>query len=174
MANRIITFCYRKIIDTHAEGAWEKMVFNDTYSEFLLQAQNFNPEKKHTTFSSLLRYVPESVKLHYLVSAAAVGYLQQLNERVPDILNILGRQFLTFKSFHFEIINSDLTTAANHQVAINFYSEPMIWHDSACNYMLVSAAHNLELPVTGDEQETYTTDMVQLQPFFTIQTLKKG
>lgn len=163
MPERIITLCYRKIIAMNATGTWEQLVFNDTYAEFLLQAQYFNPDKKYSSFAQLTRHIPQTAKLHFLVSSACIGYLQQLNEKVPDIYNIIGKQFLIFKSFHFEIINSDINEKAVHQVAINFYSEPLLWHDTIGNYLLVSDHH-------AEHREL--TDLVQLVPFLSIHTLK--
>jgi len=163
MSKRIITVCYRKVIDVNSVGLWDRLVFNDTYTEFLMQVQNFDQEKRHNTFSQLIQYIPDAAKLHFLVSSACIGYLQQLNETIPDITNILGKQFLTFKSFHFEIINSDIHNKSFHQIAINFYSEPLVWHETIDNYLLVSdkSAGNYNL-----------THMVQIVPFFTIHSYK--
>lgn len=163
MSKRIITLCYRKIIDVNSTGLWERLVFNDTYTEFLVQVQNYDHEGKHSTFSHLLQHNPEAAKLNFLVSSACTGYLNRLNEKIPDIYNILGQQFLTFKSFHFEIINSDIHNSSFHQVAINFYTESLVWHETVGHYLLVSDknAGNYNL-----------TNLVQLAPFLNIHSLK--
>lgn len=163
MLQKIITLCYRKIIDVNSSGIWEKMVYDDTYTEFLMQVQNYDQKKKYSTYSQLIHHVQDAGKLNYLVSCACIGYLQQLNEKIPDILNIVGRQFLIFKRFHFEIINSDIQHKSAHQVAINFYSEPLLWHDTIGNYLLVSEVK---------DENTHLTDMVQLIPFLSIHSLK--
>lgn len=163
MQQQVITFCYRKIIDVNSSGIWEKLVYEDTYTEFLLQVQNYDREKKYSSYSQLIRYVPDAGKLSFLVSSACIGYLQQLNEKIPDIADIMGRQFLQFKSFHFEIINSDTQNKSVHQVAINFYSEALLWHHTVANYLLVS-----ELT----DENIHLTNMVQLIPFLSIHSLK--
>lgn len=163
MQQKIITFCYRKLIDLNSSGIWEKLVYDDTYIEFLMQVQNYDQEKKYSTFAQLIHHVEDAGKLNYLVSSACIGYLRQLNEKIPDILNILGRQFLVFKSFHFEIINSDIQHKSAHQVAINFYSEPLLWHDTVGNYLLVS---------DPTDENTHLTHMLQLVPFLSIHSLK--
>ncbi|MET1053915.1 MAG: hypothetical protein ABWY16_01290 [Pedobacter sp.] len=163
MSVRIINLSYRKIIDAKSTGIWEQLVFNDTYTEFLMQSQYYNQEKKYTSFAQLSQQVPDAGKLHFLVSAACIEYLQQLNERIPDIHNILGNKFLNFKNFHFEIINSDIHQRAAHQVAITFYSEPLIWHDTLGNYLLVSQ---------HDASKPELTDLVQLVPFLSVHSLK--
>lgn len=125
MPARTITLCYRKIIDATATRPWDKLVWEDSYAEFRMQAQTFNPGNAYRSFGEILHYVPNAERLHFLVSGAVTGYLHQLNERMPDILNNLGRHFLRFNRFQFELINSDLTDKSKHQVAINFVSEPL-------------------------------------------------
>lgn len=166
MNKRIIRLCYRKIIDVSSQKAWDKYVFESSYAEFLLQAQFYNQEKKYTTFGELLLNAKGADKLHFLVSAAVTGYLQQLEGKVPDIQNNLGRHFLEFKNYRFEIINSDIKNKNAHQVAINFFSEPMIWHDTMGNYLLLS--------ITKEEKkdDEILTELVQLQPFLSICALK--
>lgn len=167
MEKRVIRFCYRKIIDASSQKTWDKYVFESTYKEFLMQAQFYNQEKKYTTFSELLQNTLGAEKLHFLVSAATTGYMQQLNGIIPVILNIIGKYFLHFKNYRFEIINSDIKNKTSHQVAINFFSEPMIWHDTINGYLLVSP---LEMEKNEDE---VLTDLVQVQPFFSIYSIKE-
>jgi hypothetical protein len=166
MTIKIIRLCYRKIIDVSSQGIWDKYVFESTYAEFLLQSQFYNQEKKYTNFGELLLNVKGADKLHFLVSAAVTGYLQQLGGKVPDILNNLGKHFLAFKNFQFEIVNSDVKNKSRHQVAINFFSEPLTWHESINNYLLVSPVHEEK------NNDGALTELVQLQPFLSIYSLK--
>ena len=157
---------YRKIIDVNSQQAWEKYVFNDSYTEFLMQAQFYNQEKKYTTFGELITHVPNADKLHFLVSGSIIGYLKQLNGKVPDILNNTGKLFLPFSGYKFEIINSDIKDKTKHQVAVNFMSEPLTWHDTINNQLLVS--------VHGDPvNDEILTEMFSMQPFLTIYSLKE-
>jgi hypothetical protein len=167
MSERIIRFCYRKIIDASSQKAWDKYVFDNSYTEFRMQSQFYNKEKKYLSFSELLQHVPGADKLHFLVSASVTGYLQQLNEQVPDIVNNLGKLFLRFNGYRFEIIHSDINDKSKHQVAVNFFTEPMIWQDTIGNYLLVSS---LADNVTADGALTH---LVQLQTFFSIYSLKE-
>lgn len=139
-----IRLVYRKLIDANAAGQWEKLVFEDSYAELLLQAQNFNQHGKFTTYAQLIRNGTDPGQLNFLVSAAVIGYLQQLNDTIPDITNNLGKLFLKFKQFRFEIINSDFTNRARHQVAVSFYSDPLTWHDTIGSQLLLSVPGELE------------------------------
>jgi hypothetical protein len=103
MANKIIRLSYCIIIDSTSRNAWDKLVFEDTYTEFLMQSQYYNQDKKYYTFSELIANVPAAEKLHFLVSSAVIGYLKQLNGKIPDILNTQGKQFLSFTNYMFEI-----------------------------------------------------------------------
>ena len=159
---------YRKVIDANSPKSWEKHVFNDSYTEFLMQSQLYNRDKKYSSFGELLAYVPNAEKLHFLVSGSVVGHLQQLNGKVPDILNNLGKLFLPFNNYRFEIINSDIRDKSKHQVAINFFSAAIGWHDTVDNQLLVSVDEQAD--TAGDE---VLTDMFAMQPFLSICSLKK-
>lgn len=166
MPERTITLCYRKIIDATATRPWDRLVWDDSYLEFRMQAQNFNPGQRYQSFGELLHYVPSANRLHFLVSGAVTGYIQQLDARMPDILNNLGRHFLRFKHFQFELINSDIHDKSKHQVALNFFSEPLTWHDTVGQLLLVSEAG----AACGPASETLT-HLVQLQPFLSIHAI---
>ena len=58
MEQKIIRLCYRKVIDAASQKPWDKLVFESTYKEFLMQSQFYNQEKKHTTFAALLQHAP--------------------------------------------------------------------------------------------------------------------
>jgi hypothetical protein len=166
MKGRIIKLCYRKIIDASSQKVWDKYVFDSTYQEFLMQAQFYNKDNKFNSFAEIINSVPGSEKLHFLVSSAIVGYLQQLKEVIPDVLNNIGKHFLPFKNYRFEIINSDIKNKANHQVAINFFSEPLIWHDTIGEHLLIS-------PHSEEEYDgEVLTDLVKLQPFLSIYSIQ--
>ncbi|WP_293742910.1 hypothetical protein [uncultured Pedobacter sp.] len=165
MSGKVITLCYRKIIDANNTSPWDKFIYEDSFIEFKMQAQFYNQEQQFSTFAEMLVNVPEADKLHFLVSAAITGYLRQLNGIIPDILDNLGRRFLTFENFKFEIINSDIHDHKKHKVAINFFSRPMIWHDTIDNLLLVSQSKET------DEDEIFT-NLFQLQPFVSIHSIK--
>ena len=167
MNNRVIKLCYRKIIDSTASKQWDKLVFEDSYKEFLMQAQLYNQGKKYSTFSEIVNNVPGSEKLHFLVSSSVIGYLKQLNGTVPDIMNSLGKHFLSFKNYKFEIINSDIKDKLKHQVAINFFSEPLDWLDTIGNQLLVSDGKK-------NESGEYMTELFSLQSFLSIYSLREN
>lgn len=166
MAERIVTLCYRKIIDTTSQRPWDKLVFEDTYAELRLQAQVYNPQGRHRTYAELLHHAPGASQLPFLVSAVARGYLPQLSGLIPDVVNNLGRHFLRFSRFQFEIINSDFLDKNRHQVAINFFSDPLTWHDTINSLLLVSEAG--AVPESGE----MLTHLVALQPYLSVHSIQ--
>jgi len=167
MSKRIVRFCYRKIIEAASSKQWDKYVFESSYKEYLMQSQFYDKEKKFSKFSELFNNIPSSEKLHFLVSTSVIGYLKQLNGSVPDITNNLGKQFLKFSNFQFEIIESDVKNKQDHRVAISFYSDPMLWHDTIDNFLLVSEAN-------GKKTEDGTlTHLLQVESFLSIYSLKE-
>jgi hypothetical protein len=129
-----------------------------------MQFQLYNQEKKYTSFGELVHNVPGADKLHFLVSAAVIGYLKQLNGIVPDIVNALGRSFITFNNYRFEIIHSSIYDKTKHQVAINFYSEPLTWHDTINHQLLLS------IPGKSENGEILT-ELLPMQPFVSIYSI---
>lgn len=164
---KIVRFCYRKIIDAASPTAWERLVFEDSYAEFKMQAQRFNPENKYSSFAEILHNNPAAEQLHFLTSAAAAGYVKQLNNKIPDVQNTLGKTFLPFSNFRFEIINADVKDISKHRVAINFYSDEVIWIDTVGSTMLLSINNTVE------KGELLTESFI-MPPFVSIYSLKQN
>ncbi|MBD2703174.1 hypothetical protein IC229_21185 [Spirosoma sp. BT702] len=162
---RIIHLSYRKIIDSSSQKLWDKYVFEDTYMEFYMQAQYYNQENKYATFQELLDNVPNADRLHQQTSMAAIGYIRQLNNIVPDIVNQSGKLCLPFTQFKFDIIHSHVSDKQAHKVAITFYSEPLTWIDTVGNTLLIAYGDRQSTLQNG---ETVDTDMITLQPYLSI------
>jgi hypothetical protein len=169
MSTRVITLCYRKVIDAGSTKQWDRLVFEASYLEFRMQAQNYSHGTAFTSYADLLRHVPNAQRIVGMVIPAITGYIQQLNNIVPELLNNVGKRFLRFGKFQLEIINSDIDNKAKHQVAINFYTEPLLWHDTIENMLLVSDYPSTPLLPMGDE---VLTNLFQLQPYVNIHSIK--
>ncbi|MFC0513859.1 hypothetical protein ACFFGT_06600 [Mucilaginibacter angelicae] len=170
MQKRVIVLCYRKIIDIRSVKQWDKLVFESTYLEFKMQAQNFSHGTAYTSYADLLRNVPNAQRLTGMVTPSVTGYIQQLGGIMPDVLNNIGRRFLTFSKFQLEIINSDIHDKDKHQVAVNFYSGPLVWHDTIDNYLLIS--EDMAENQLSAENDSMPTNLMQLQPYVNISSLQ--
>lgn len=167
MAKGIIRLAYRKVIDTTSTAAWEKCVFNDSYNEYLMQSQLYNKNRQYKTFGELVQHVPAAEKLHFLVSASVTGYVKQFNGMIPAVTNAQGKPYLPFKGYRFEILNTDITNAAKHSVAISFITEPLTWIDTIGNQLLISVS------IQGQEDAELLTELVALQPSLSIHSYKQ-
>jgi hypothetical protein len=163
---RMVRICYRKIIDSAATKPWEKLVWQDSYTEFNMQAQRYNNAGAIAGFSDMLHSNPQAAQLHFLVSSAVTGYIQQLHQVIPDIQNTLGKQFLPLDNFRFELIQSNTGQPSKHVVAINFFSAPILWIDTIGNTLLLSANQY-------NEAGEMLTHLLQLQPFVSICSIQQ-
>lgn len=167
----LISLCYRKVIDASSQKAWDKFVFDDTHLEFFMRAQYFDPNSRYKTLQELLAHVPNAEQIHGMVSTAAIGYLRQLNDIIPDIVNTHGKLCLPFKRFRFEIVQSNIQNKAEHKIAIYFYSDPLTWIDTVGDHLLVAYGDHRTALANGAGIET---DLIALQPFLSISSLQKS
>lgn len=163
---QVIRFCYRKIIDTSSSTAWERLIAEDSYTEFKMQCQRFNEGGKYSSFGEMLYNNPSAEQLHFLTSAAAAGYVKQLNNKIPDVQNTLGKTFLPFSNFKFEIINSDTKDKTKHRVAVSFYSNPVQWITTVGNAMVIAVNNTVE---NGE----LLTDTFVMPSFVSIYSIKQ-
>ena len=168
MAKGNIRLVYRKLIDINAGDTWSKCVFDSSYAEYLLQVQFYDQAKQYPRFSQLLHHIPQAEKMHFLVSAAVTGYLQQLNGMVPDLTDSLGKCRIAFTQYRFEIIESDIHDKRVHQVGICFYSEPFTWVETIHNSLLLAK------PGSVGTDEGLLTRLVSLQPMLSIYSYKEA
>lgn len=169
MNSRVITLCYRKLVDANSTKQWEKLVFDDSYLEFKMQAQNFTAGTAYTTYSDLVNNIPNARALPGMVAHAITGYIQQLNGVMPDLLNNIGQRFLRFEKFQLVIINSDINQKEKHHIAIDFYSAPLTWIDTVNSSLLVS--YNQPNAEDGTAVEMIS-HLLQLPPYVNIHTVK--
>ncbi|MBT30565.1 MAG: hypothetical protein CMO01_12975 [Thalassobius sp.] len=169
----IIKISYRKFIDASSTAVWDKFVFEDTYKEFFMQAQQFDPEGKHETFTEMLKHVPKAENMHYLVSTAAMGYLRQLNDLIPDIANVNGKLFLPFKNFRFEIIQSSTKDKNKHKVAITFFSEAITLIDTIDKHLIISIgdkSDSIDMGLEVNTESLILSDKINICSFQKLTT----
>ncbi|WP_144885522.1 hypothetical protein [Lacibacter cauensis] len=165
MQQKVIRISYTKRINSSNTALWDQHVLNSSWQELLMQAQFYN-QQQHTTFRQLVQQVPSAEKLHFLVSTSVVGYLRQLNGIVPDVYSKRGVPFLPFNDFKFEIIDADFADKNTFEIQVTFYSDPLIWHETIGDTLLLSPAAE---PPTKDGA---LTQLLQLQPSIEIYSYK--
>lgn len=161
MRHTKIRLAYRIVIDHNAVLTWDKFVFEDTYREYLLQHQLFNPKQNQLpTFRELLAQNQEAEQLHYLVGIAANNYVQQLKGKLHRVTDVLGKNFLPFTNYELDIVNTDIFDRTKHKIGMTFYSPWLLLIDIVNDCYLVSEA-------TEAHQDLQTT-MFPVQPNLAI------
>ena len=143
MAKAIIQLAYRQIIDANSPGRFEQDVFNDTFEEFFMQSQVYNPQNSYPTLAEMTGANPKAYSLHYKVGFAIGLYVQQLGRYMPGVHDMLGKPCVSLQSHRFEIIASDVRNKAAHQVAITFLSADLVLHEVLGNSMLLSESNDI-------------------------------
>lgn len=161
-----IRLAYRIVIDHQSTLLWDKYVFEDTYREYLMQHQLFNPkENQKRTFRELLAENEKAEQLHYLVGIAAHNYVQQLKGKLHRVTDLLGKNFLPFENYQLDIVNTDILDVTKHKIGIVFYSPLLLLVDIVNNTYLVST--------NTDDAAGLETQMFPVQPHLAIAYVKK-
>jgi hypothetical protein len=163
----IIKLQYRKIFDQNVQKVWDKYVFDDTHLEYKMKCQEYTNEPEKTPFKELLKINPKAEKLHYLVSLASLNYLRWLEDKVPDIFNLVGERCIPFENFKFEILQSHYEDKSKHKVQIDFFSNPLYWIDTIGDNLLLST----EKPNLETEIKTFMLDLQANLTIYSIQNL---
>lgn len=169
MNKSLIQLAYKQIIHAESSGKFEKNVFQDSYSEFLMQAQAYNPENKFKTFQELVENNPKANSLHYKVGFAVGLYIKALNNQIPGLTDSLGAERLRFASYSFEIIASDITNKSNHKVGITYRTDVLTWYGKIGKYLLLATGNKLK-DVSVDSIETF---MLKMRKNLSIVSLKE-
>lgn len=162
MAKAIIQLAYRQVINVASTNSFEKAVWAASYSEFLLKSQVYNQEGKFTTFSQLKANDGRANSLHYKSGFAIVGFVSALKNAMPNVVSTFGKSIL-FDTHDFEVIESDITNQQLHEVAIIYYSKPLILLEMIGEQLLV--AYKDVAPI---DTNTLTTFMIAMQPKLSI------
>ncbi len=161
MAKAQIKLAFRLVITKDSKSRWEKIVWDNTYQEFLMQSQLYNDkENPALTFKQLLSKNDKAEKLHFLVSMAAHPYILQWKGLTYPMPDNLGNQFMPFDNYRLDIIDSNFKDKNAHEIGITFYSPLLTLIDIWDGCYLVSTSENLE-----DGVETM---MFKMQPRLSV------
>lgn len=162
-----IRLAFRQVIDAgSARTAFEKAVFSDTYHEFRVQIQTYNPDNAFTTWEQVRGAVPQASPTLPIRVGFSIGlYVGGLNNQVPGLADALDQPIL-FSDHQFELLESDLTDRSRHRVAITYLTDTLTWLDTIGRTLLLTAGD----PATGP----VNTFMVAVQPGLSIVSYAGG
>jgi hypothetical protein len=159
MSKPLIKLAYRQIIDATSTGIFEENVFNDSYSEFVMQSQVYNGDDTCTTWQELLQHNPKAASLHYKVGFAIGLYVGELNNRIPKLEDMRGRCNIPFARYEFEILDSNIRQPAAHRVAIHYITDPLILVFLAGDHLILSNNNNKPATPPHNWMDTFTLKM---------------
>lgn len=163
MAKALIKLAYRQVINHRSTSSFEKSVFHDSFGEFLLQIQTYNPERKYTTWQAIQEEVPKAKQnIPYKVNFAIGLYMQALNNQVPVVLDNAGVHPLPFERYEFRIIASDITDRTKHEVSLTYFTDVVTLYDTIGEYLLVAPGDH------RDSKTSVETLLIKTQPHLTI------
>lgn len=156
-----IRLAFRQVIDAGtARTDFEKAVFADTYHEFRVQIQTYNPDNAFTTWQQVREAIPQASPTLPIRVGFAIGlYVGGLNNQIPGLVNALD-QPVAFREHQFSLLESDLTDRSRHQVAITYLTDTLTWLATVGSTLLLAAGDPAAGPVD--------TFMVALQPGLSI------
>ena len=163
MEKALIKLSFRQIIDMHARTSFEKDVFHESYNEFLMQVQAYNKEQQFNTWEQVRAANPKAGSLNYKVGFSIGLFVKRLQQQIPGLSDNLGNP-VAFDAHRFEIITSDITNKAAHQVSIVYTTGTLTLLGVSGEYMLLAADDQLNNP----KQQEVQTFMIKMQPHLSI------
>lgn len=165
MSRALIKLAFRQEIDTFSSSSFEKDVFNDSYQEFCMQAQAYNPGGQLRTLQELITNNPKANSLHYKVGFSVGLYIAGLNGVIPGIKELVpGQVQPAFQSHQFEIVWSDLGDRSQHHVVITYLTGPLTLLDSFGDQLLLAAGDVSHM----SEGEWVDSFILKINPMITI------
>lgn len=158
MAKAFIKLAYRQIIDATSTGGFEKKIFHDSYAEFLMKIQAYNPGNKFSTYSDIAANDGRANSLHYKCSFAVLHHIETLKNKIPGLLDTAGRVAIPFDVAEFKVLESGITDKSLHKVAIIYSTDIFTLVDSFGEYLLL-AAGDQSATIANPGLETFTLKM---------------
>jgi len=168
MIKGLIKLAYQQKIDVANKGNFEKNVLSVSYGEFLMKSQAYNPEQKFRTFKEMVLNDERANSLHYKTGFAINNFIQDLNKKIPELQDTLGRSF-DFEMHKFEIIESDVTNPSAHKVAITYITGVLTFFGNIGEYMLLAEGDKSDQTLS----EPVDTFMLKMRNGLTVISYKQ-
>jgi hypothetical protein len=158
MAKAFIKLAYRQIIDANSTGEFERKIFSDSYAEFLLKIQAYNPEHKFTKYSEIVANDGRANSLHYKCSFAVLHHIETLKNKIPGLQDTAGKYNIPFDVPEFKVLESGIADKSLHKIAIIYTTDIFTLVDSFGEYLLLAMGDQSEA-IVNPGLETFTVKM---------------
>jgi hypothetical protein len=167
MNKALVKLAYRQVIDAASTGDFEQKIFKDSYAEFLLKIQPYNPGNKFTRFSEIVANDGKANSMHYKTGFAVFHHIETLNKKIPGLLDSAGRINVLFRIPEFKVLESSIVDKNLHKVAITYITDNIPLVDSFGEYLLLISDSPY---LRTKELETFT---LKMQPNLSIISYKE-
>jgi hypothetical protein len=158
MEKALIKLAYRQIIDANATSLLEKKIFHDSYNEFLLKIQAYNPGNKFTTYSDIVANDGRANSLHYKCSFAVLHHIETLKNKIPGLFDTAGKMNIPFEVAEFKLLESGITDKNLHKAGIIYTTGIFTLVDSFGEYLVLAPGEQVDV-ITHPGIETFTVKM---------------
>ncbi|GAB2569630.1 hypothetical protein [Spirosoma areae] len=173
MTSARIRLGFRQVIDAgNAQTSFERDVFADSFNEFRLQIQTYNPDNQFTTWQQVREAVPQSNPTLPVNVGFAVGlYVRELNGQMPGLTDTFG-QPVAFTEHRFDLLDSDITDRTKHRVALTYLTDTLTLVGTVGSYLLLAFPSQPE--TTDSQPPVLETFVIEMQPNLSIVSYLPG
>jgi len=165
MTKALIKLAYRQVINAESTSNFEQRVFNDSYAEFLMKIQAYNPDGKFEKYSEIVANDGRANSLHYKTSFAILHHLEELKGKIPGLYDSADRIQLSYEVPEFKLIESGINDKSIHKVAITYITGTLTLIDTIGDFLLLAVGDQSE----KEEMETF---MLRTRPGISISSYK--
>lgn len=161
MPKAIIKVACTQIIDAGTTHSFEKNISRLSYEEYCMKQQAYNMDGSIHTFTALKAKDGRANSLHYKSGFAVAGLIESLGKKISIMQDDMEQPF-AFDVYRFEVMESDITDAAKHKVAVHYISAELVLFEIIGNYLLLSKDNQWQ---EGQAAETF---LLKIQPGISV------
>ncbi|MFT4032997.1 MAG: hypothetical protein QM669_11305 [Siphonobacter sp.] len=129
---------YGKFIDQTSSGEFERKIFQQSYDEFALKCQEYNPSSQFFSLSQMTANNPKANSLHYKTALAIGNTIKELNHIIPDLKDTIGNKNIPFEKYEMKILESNPFNKADHRIVIYFTTPKLCLHEIINSFLVLS------------------------------------
>jgi len=168
MPKALIKIAYKQVIDSSSKTIFEKNILHASYEEYKMKQQAYNADGGITTFTALKAKDGRANSLHYKSGFAVGGLIEALKNNIT-VLQDNAEPVFVFEMYRFEVLESDITNALLHKVAVHYISATLTLFEIIGDYLLLAKGDM----TTANTTEPAETFLVKVQPGMTIVSYKE-
>ncbi|RAJ06912.1 hypothetical protein LX64_02040 [Chitinophaga skermanii] len=121
-----VRMAYRQMFTAASNNSFERDVWIESYNEWCMQIQAYNPNDAFTTWEEIRQASPKaSFHVPYKTGFAVGLFVKALNNEIPGSQVHMSGQPLPFEGYQFEIVQAS-TIQRNDYIAAIVYQTPVL------------------------------------------------